>query len=97
MLLIAVEQPSCNNTNKQELKKKTNKKTKTKNKNKKQKTKQKTKQKQKKTKQKKQCGMVFRLIAPFPTECDMSKVRRSDFKPLGRKSGLKVTKNIKKK
>ena len=37
MLLIAVEQPSCNNTNKQELKKKNKQKKQKKNKNKKQK------------------------------------------------------------
>ena len=39
--------------------------------------------------------MVSILIAPFPTECDMSKVRRSDYNALGQKSGLKVTENVK--
>ena len=40
--------------------------------------------------------MVFRLIAPFPAEYSITKVRRSDFGPLGPKSGLKVTENVKK-
>ena len=40
--------------------------------------------------------MVFRLIAPFPTENSITKVRRSDYGAPGRKSGLKVTENVKK-
>ena len=41
------------------------------------------------------CGMVFRLIAPFSTVNSNTKVRRSDYGALGRKSGLKVTENEK--